>query len=137
MLGAHLHLPLPCADDQPEALYCAAYAKLLLKQGIHSELNGRKALNLRYSVRLVLLTGFMTALLTMRKLRSPLSVAEAESCFIEFPQFFNPPVSCHSDVLILRGDFRLLALCFQRLPPLLWLASSFVAEIDFFSLLSL
>ena len=91
MLGAHLHLPLPCADDQPEALYCAAYAGLLLKQGIHSELNGRKALNLRYSVRLVLLTGFMTALLTMRKLRSPLSVAEAESCFIEFPQFFNPP----------------------------------------------
>ena len=81
MLGAHL--PLPCAhDDQPEDLYRAAYAKL--------HLNGCKALNLRYSARLVLLTGFVTVLLTMRKLRSSLSVAEAESCFIEFPQFFNP-----------------------------------------------
>ena len=89
MLGAHL--PLPCADDQPEALYCAAYAKLLLKQGILSELNGRKALNLRYLVRLFLLTGFMTALLTLRKLRSSLYVAEAESCIIiEFPQSLNP-----------------------------------------------
>ena len=63
--------------------YRAAYAKF--------HLNGRKALNLRYLVRLFLLTGFMTALLTLRKLRSFLYVAEAESCIIiEFPQFFNP-----------------------------------------------
>ena len=65
------------------------------------ELNGRKALNLRYLVRLVLLIGLMTALLTMRKLRSSLFVAEAESCFIEFLQFFNPFVSCHPQMFVL------------------------------------
>ena len=160
ILGAHL--PLPCAlpssglvDDaggrgdynQPEALHCVAYAKLHLKFIIEATAFG-------YPLGIERAQGVETPVLGSPGLLDRLHDRAADDAQAEElslgggggvlphrvsavlqPLRFLPLADACAGT---RGDFRLLALlCFQRLPPLLWLVSSFVAENDFSSLLSL